>query len=129
MKPHLFLFITVIILFFAAAEGCSSSKPSAEQRLKFINKSELKNQTSLYNYRFNFENDAWMNITAYVKKESANYIISINEPSENNLNVCTYSHEKDQQNFIITNRVRSETVFSLEEAIVKAIMFYLADNI
>lgn len=108
---------------------CSASEPNVEKRLELISKSELNKLSTVYKYKFNFENDAWMDVTVYVKKDNSNYIISINRPAENSLNVCTYSPEKEQHNFKITNRIRSESVLSLDEAIVKAIIFYLADNI
>ena len=83
----------------------------------------------VYRYKFKFNGSAWMDVSAYVKKESTNYIISINDPIENNLNKYIYKPDLDKQNLEITNRVKKETVSSLEDAIEKSIFFYLADNI
>jgi len=129
MKTFLSLPATVIILIYILFNGCSSSQQTVENRIEFIEKSEENNQVTLYKYKFNFESDAWMNITAYVKKEKTNYIISINGPAENNLNVSKYYSESDENNLVITNRVKPENAVSIEDAIKKSILFYLADNI
>lgn len=129
MKTFLSLPAAVIIIICVMFNGCSSSQPAAENRLEFIEKSEENNQIILYKYKFNFENDAWMNITAYVKKEKTKYLISINGPAENNLNVSNYNSESTENNLVITNRVKPENAVSLDDAIRKSILFYLADNI
>lgn len=129
MKSTLSLLFSAIIFSLFLFMGCSNQDITKEKRLEFLNKTTLKNQTTIYKYKFNFNGNAWMDISAYVKKENLNYIISINEPVENNLNTNTYSPDLDEQNLEISNRVRRETASGLEEAIEKSIFFYLSDNI
>lgn len=129
MKTSTSFLILAAVLLIMIFTSCSASEPNVKERLEFISKSELNKTTTMYKYKFNFENNAWMDVTAYVKKDNSNYIISINRSAENSLNICTYSPEKVLHNFKISNRIRFETVVSLDDAIVKTIMFYLADNI
>lgn len=119
-----FLFFSV--LFFTS---CSSSENTTQNKLEFVEIKEINSKNSVYKYKYNFEGSAWMDLSAYVKKETSSFIISINDPVENNLNVYTYFPKRDKENLKITNRVRVETAASLEEAIEKSILFYLADNI
>ena len=129
MKTSTSFLILAAFLLIMVFTSCSASEPNAEKRLELINTSELNKLTTVYKYKFNFENDAWMDVTAYVKKDKSNFIISINGPAENNINNYTYHPELEKNNLTITNRVKLENAGSLEDAIRKSILFYLADNI
>ena len=129
MKFKLTFLISIFFLFIFFLAGCSNPDIIKEKKIEFLDKTELENNTTVYRYKFKFNGSAWMDVSAYVKKENLNYIISINDPIENNLNSCTYMSDLDEQNLEITNRVKRETVSNLDEAIEKSIYFYLADNI
>ena len=118
----IFYFILAIIFF----SNCSSS---VNYNLQFVSKSAYNNNTEVHNYKYNFENNAWMEILAFVKQEDLKYTISINSPSNSSIDTYTYNEGMQSYNFRASNRVKAETVSGLDEAIKKAITFYLADNI
>ncbi|MBU2492168.1 MAG: hypothetical protein KJ571_06040 [Bacteroidetes bacterium] len=125
-KPVLLLFIILQIILF---NGCSNQELTKDSKIEFLSKSKVNDHTTIYKYKFQFNGKAWMEIPAYVKKENNKYEISVNQPPANNLNKNIYTPEIDEGNLIISNRIRHETVNSLEEAIEKSILFYLSDNI
>ena len=110
-------------------KGCSNQELIKDNKIEFLSKTQLNDQTTIYNFRYRFNEKAWMEIPAYVKQQNNGYNISVNQPHSNNLNTNIYNPDIDEENLIISDRIRRETVNSLEEAIEKSILFYLSDNI
>ena len=129
MKSISTILFSALISSFIFISSCSQTEILNYNKLEFINKSVGKNKTSIYKYRFNFEDSAWMEVSAFVKKINMNYVISIAAPAENNLNNYTFFPDLVEQNLTVPNRVRRESASDIDDAIKKAIMIYLADNI
>ena len=82
---------TIVILLFTLLiiYSCSNKEITKEERLQLIEKKTLSDEYTVYHYKFNFEGNAWMDVAVYVKKELSDYIISMNDKAENNLNIYT----------------------------------------
>lgn len=124
-KTPFFLLSFILVI----SVSCSSPILNDENNLEFLNETELNDNTSVYHYRFKFNGSAWMKVSAFVKREEDKYIISINRPADNNLNIYTYTPDTEMNNLDIASRVKKETAANLKEAIKKSIFIYLADNI
>lgn len=118
--------IFVLVLSFLLS-NCSASGPKADLAYKFVSKRGIATGTDRYTFAYSVNNGPMQNMDIYVYEEYNNYLISPEFVKSQAQTTYLYDTTEPNRNFTSTLRMSKDTVNNLQEAIQKAMLWYIED--
>ena len=125
MRKSMTIFTLLLIAFLFSS--CGASGPSADLAYKFVNKRGIGPGIDRYTFAYSINNGPLNNMDIYVYEEFNQYLITPEFVKGQAQTQYEYITDTPNRNFRSPLRMSTDTVNSLEEAIQKALMWYIED--
>ena len=118
--------ISVLVLSFLLS-NCGASGPKADLAYKFVSKRGIGPGIERYTFAYSVNNGPMQNMDMYVYEEYNNYLISPEFVKSQAQTTYLYNTTEPNKNFTSPFRMSTDTVKDLQEAIQKAMLWYIED--
>ena len=125
MRRSIIVFLVLLVAF--VFSSCGASGPSADLAYKFVNKRGIGAGIDRYTFAYSVNNGPLQNMDIYVYDDMGNFLIAPEFVKGQALTTYLYDTTTPNRNFKSPLRMSTDTVNNLEEAIQKALMWYIED--